>query len=239
VRILGLAASDRAAHAGPSRQRRSRTTRPRTAPARIVALRVGRSLTLALLAGLVAIPGPSLAAARIDHEAECTHKRLTWDDFRGPLVNGQQVAWISATIVLEPVLVDLRAADKGRAIARAENPIVYALMNKLASGAQKGGRTDRNLDHEQVHFDLTEYLARRLTRELRALTVEGDTPSQELHRRLLLEVERLYGATLAELERVQAQYDGETGHGTRAGAQKRWQRRAAALLESEAPYELR
>src|SRR5512134_3123948 len=87
---------------------------------------------------------PLAAAARIDHEAECTYKRLSWDDFRGPIVNGQQVAWIAATIVLEPVRVDMVEAGPG-AVARARNPTVYALMNKLDSGAQRGGRNDRNL----------------------------------------------------------------------------------------------
>lgn len=194
----------------------------------------------AALALLLAVAAhQALAAARIDHEAQCTHKRLTWDDFRGPIVNGQQMAWISATIMLEPVLIDVREGEGGGAIARPRNPIVYAVMNKLDSGAQRGGRTDRSLAHEQIHFDLTEYLARRLTRELRAVEVRGEAASQELQRRLLLEVERLYSSTMAELQRLQDQYDGETVHGTRLGAQKRWAQRAAKLLESEPPYELR
>jgi hypothetical protein len=187
----------------------------------------------------IAPAGPLAAAARIDHEAECTYKRLTWDDFRGPIVNGQQTAWIAATIVLEPVLVDMVESTGGGAIARARNPIVYAIMNKLQSGAQRGGRDDRSLAHEQIHFDLTEFLARRLSRELRELELEGEARSEALQRSFLLEVERRYGTTLAELQRLQGQYDGETGHGTRTSAQKKWSGRAADLLASEAPYELR
>ena len=202
-------------------------------------LRVGiRSVTLLLALLVLFSPPATAAAARIDHEAECTYKRLTWDDFRGPIVNGQQVAWISATIVLKPLLVDMSAGEGGGAIARARNPIVYALMNKLESGAQRGGRTDRTLAHEQTHFDLTEYLARRLSRELGELAVEGEHSDEKLQRRFLIEAEGLYGKAMAELEALNARYDGETGHGTRAGAQKKWERRAATLLASEPPNEL-
>jgi hypothetical protein len=188
---------------------------------------------------LLAAAGAASAASKVDHEAECTYKRLTWDDFRGPIVNGQQVAWIMATIVIDPVRVDLVEKEGGGAIAKARNPAVYALMNKLQSSAQVGGRTDRNLSHEQIHFDLTEYLARRLSRELREMTLEGPAPSQELQRDFLLAVEKRYNETLSDLQRLQGQYDGETSHGRRASAQREWEKQAIDLLESEKPYELR
>ena len=35
------------------------------------------------------------------------------------------------------------------------------------------------------------------------------------------------------------QYDGETSHGRRNGAQRKWVEKAAELLGSEQPYELR
>jgi hypothetical protein len=196
------------------------------------------SLALALALAL-AWPRTSAAATRIDHEAECTYKRLTWDDFRGPIVTGQQVAWIAATVVMEPVQVEMGDGDDGSAVARARNPVAYALMNKLASGAQRGGRNDRNLAHEQIHFDLAEVIARRFSRELNQLEVRGDTRSEALQRDFLLEIERRYGEALADLERLQAEYDGETANGRRPGAQKNWARRAESLLASEPPYDLR
>ncbi len=58
-------------------------------------------------------------------------------------MNGQQVAWIMATIMLDPVRIDMVDKEGGGAVARARNPAVYALMNKLESGAQRGGRTER------------------------------------------------------------------------------------------------
>jgi hypothetical protein len=188
---------------------------------------------------LLATASAASAASKVDHEAECTYKRLTWDDFRGPIQNGQQVAWIMATIVVDPVRVDLIEKEGGGAIAKARNPSVYALMNKLQSSAQVGDRTDRNLAHEQAHFDLVEYLARRLSRELREMTLEGPAPSPELQRDFLLAAEKRYGETLIDLERLQDQYDGETSHGRRRGEQRKWEKKAVELLESEKPYELR
>jgi hypothetical protein len=179
------------------------------------------------------------AASKVDHEAECTYKRLTWADFRGPIMNGQQVAWILATIVVEPVRVDAVEREGGGVVVRVRNPNVYALMNKLQSGAQVGGRTERNLAHEQIHFDLVEYLARRLSRELHEMTIAGPAASPELQRDLLIAVDKRYQETMIDLQRLQEQYDGETSHGRRASAQKKWAEKAASLLESEKPYELR
>jgi hypothetical protein len=188
---------------------------------------------------LLAAAGAVGAASKVDHEAECTYKRLTWDDFRGPIMNGQQVAWILATVVLDPVRVEMVQIEGGGAIARVRNPSVYALMNKLQSSAQVGDRTERNLAHEQIHFDIVEYHARRLSRELREMTLEGPAPSPDLQRDLLLAVQKRYNETLVDLERLQEQYDGETSHGRRSGAQKKWAEKAVSLLESEQPYELR
>ena len=188
----------------------------------------------------LSVVGASSGASRVDHEAECTYKKLTWDDFRGPVMNGQQQAWIMAMVVLEPVRVEMKLKEGGGgAVALARNPAVYALMNKLESGARPGARNDSNLAHEQIHFDLTEYLARRLSRELRALTVEGPTATEELQRNFLIAVEKLNNETQTEYLRLQQQYDGETGNGTRDGAQKKWAKKAAEMLASEEPYELK
>jgi hypothetical protein len=219
--------------------RRSTVTAAVAARSRPLPAALRRSSAVAAVACLLFAAGAAHAASKVDHEAECTYKRLTWDDFRGPIMNGQQVAWIMATIVLDPVRVELVEREGGGTIAQARNPSVYALMNKLQSSAQVGGRTERNLAHEQIHFDLVEYLARRLSRELRDMRVEGAARSEDLQRELLVGVQKRYNETLADLERLQQQYDGETSHGRRSGEQRKWGEKAASLLASEKPYELR
>ena len=205
-------------------------------PANRVSIRARACLAVLAFGAAVAASG----ASRIDHEAECTYKKVTWEDFRGPVVDGQQQAWISTVFVVRPVRVEMTLKEGGAgAIARARKPVVYALMNKLESGARPGGRNDRNLAHEQIHFDLTEYVARRLSHDLDELTVEGPSANEELQRNFLIAVEKLYNEAVAEQQKIQVQYETETSHGTRAGEQKRWAKKAAELLASEEPYELK
>jgi hypothetical protein len=127
----------------------------------------------------------------------------------------------------------------GGAIARARNPTVYALMKKLESGAQPGGRTEQSLAHAQIHFDLTEFLARRLSRELRELSLEGAASFEELQRSFLLAAEQCFNETVADLQSLQDQFQEETSQGKKAGAQRKWAKKVARLLESEQPDELR
>jgi hypothetical protein len=175
----------------------------------------------------------------VDHEAECTYKQLTWDDFRGPIVDGTHLAWIAVTIMVDPVRIEMTDKEGGGAIARVRSPGVYALMNKLHSGAKRGGRTEESLRHEQVHFDLTEYLARRLSREVSAMTLEAPTRSPELQRDLMLAVERRHQETLQDLERLHDQFDDATHRKRGSGALRQWEEKAAELLASEKPYELK
>ena len=191
------------------------------------------AFVLALVASLSA-----RAASRIDHEASCTYKTLSWSDFRGPEIRGQGQAWINATVVVEPVAVKVEQEGESF-IARPRKPVVYALMNKLDSGAQRGARNDTTLAHEQLHFDITEVHARRLVRELGVIEVSGSGASPALRGQLLEAVAKIYDRTIQDLFRMQRQYDGETTHGTRRGKQKKWSARVAELLAGEQPYELR
>ena len=180
---------------------------------------------------------PGAGAPRVDHEAACTYKRLTWDDFRGPVISGQQVAWIAATIVLEPFEVEVtREGDSW--VAKVDYPEVYALMDKLQSSARRGARTDFNLAHEQVHFDIAEYEARKLALEVGEIRVAGAEDSLDLRITLEDKVRGAYAAAMSALQEHQQRYDGETRHGTRKKQQKKWQQDVAELLETTQPYEL-
>ena len=198
-----------------------------------------KTRALALLVVACWLQSPSKAVVKIDHEAECTYRQLTWDDFRGPTTGrSEEVVWIASTIVLEPLHVDVVTAPGGAFVARARNPTAYAILRKLESGAGPGARTDRGLAYEQIHFDITEYLARRLTRELRDLALEGQE-REALQGSFLVSAEQRFAATLDDLDRMQMEVSIDTKHGKDAGAQRKWARKAAELLASEKPYELR
>ena len=193
-----------------------------------------------VLAGVMAgLTSPLDAVPRIDHEAQCTYKKLTWDDFRGPVIRGQQVAWIATSVVLDPYEAEVVAADDDTWVARVKYPGVYALMDKLRSGAGRGNRTVKNLAHEQTHFDLAEYHARKLALEVREITVTGGENSRSLISELETKVLQAYDATAEALNQQQARYDRETRHGLRKKEQRKWQRLAEQLLAETPAYELR
>lgn len=192
-------------------------------------------LALALALGVSASSG---AATRIDHEAECTYKTLSWSDFRGPVIRFQGVAWIASVVVLDPLKIQTEQVGDGF-VARPRNAVVYALMNKLESGAQPGGRNDRTLAHEQLHFDITEYHARLLIKELDATEVSGSEGGPALANQLHAKVAKIYERTMRDLFTMQGRYDGETVHGTKSRQQKKWVIRVTELLAAEEPYDLR
>ncbi len=193
------------------------------------------SLVAVFLSALLLPPGA--AAPRVDHEAACTYKTLSWDDFRGPVISGQQVAWIAATIVLEPFEVEV--VQQGDSwVAKVDYPEVYALMDKLQSSARRGGRTESNLAHEQTHFDIAEYEARKLALEVREVRATGEEDSLDLRIVLQEKVSVAYAAALRALLQHQQRYDSETRHGTRKKPQKKWQREVTELLEQTEPYKL-
>ena len=108
----------------------------------------------------------------------------------------------------------------------------------MQSSARRGARTDFNLAHEQVHFDIAEYEARKLALQVRDIRVTGAEDSLDLRITLEDEVRGAYAAAMTALLQHQDRYDGETRHGTRKKPQKQWQRDVAELLETTEPYTL-
>ena len=84
----------------------------------------------------LATPPAGGSRPRSTTKRKCTYKNLTWDDFRGPIVNGQQAAWIASYIVIEPVLVEMVDSEGGGVVARARNPIVDAVAERKGFAAR-------------------------------------------------------------------------------------------------------
>jgi predicted secreted Zn-dependent protease len=102
-------------------------------------------------------------------------------------------------------------------------------MDKMLSGAASIAKEDKVLAHEQLHFDLAETWARRLTSEL--LRVEAHADRESLVRLdLEAQVDRLKAAYWNELLDMQERYDDETVHGTRKRNQKEWSRQITSWL---------
>lgn len=185
---------------------------------------------------VIALVWPLSAAAipRVDHEANCTYKQLSWDDFRGPTVNGQQAAWILSTVILESFESQFETTEDV-VVATAKYPAVYAYMDKLGSGVRTGARNEYTLAHEQVHFDITELHARQFAEQMK--TIRGVGPDRRSATQdLYAQVEVAYEELMRRLGTMQRAYDGETTNGLRKKDQKRWAAKVEALLAEADAY---
>ena len=195
-----------------------------------------RVLAFMVVASFLFCLEPVAAVPKIDHEANCTYKELTWDDFRGPVVNGQQAAWIRSTVMMESFETKFISSDEGYS-ARAKFPAIYAYMDKLNSGVRTGARNEYTLNHEQRHFDITEIHAREFVLEM--ATIEGvGVNRREASDALFAKIESAYQGVIERLARMQHSYDGETVHGLKKKQQKKWAEKIDELLLRTQSYPL-
>ncbi len=200
-----------------------------------------RNATLKLLAA-IALLAPVLTGAgerllgapSYDTLFETTYRQVTWEDFRGKGIkprgwnrwDGGTFAHIATGI--EPGSLEVEDRQEGAEwIAVAVGIRPYAVMDKNFSSMPPGTRNAYTLAHEQLHFDITEMVARRLAVELAGLEGRGgdrDAARQDLARR----IRERFLAGQGELEELQGRYDGETANGGRKKKQKKW---AAAVPE--------
>ncbi len=71
------------------------------------------------------------------------------------------------------------------------------------------------LNHEQLHFDITELYARRIRQQLSQKLILDD-------KNISSAIQKIYNTQIAELNKAQDKYDKETAHGTNAIKQKEW-----------------
>ncbi len=157
--------------------------------------------------------------------------RLRWDDFQGPVdptAAPRRVAMTAASLSWG-YGYGLERGD-GRCFYRITNVDVQAIFNRQDSWARPGHRTDRVLEHEQGHFDITQLFKLKLeelTGELIGVrhACEGDSVdeasdfTEQAARRAVSGV-----ADEIWLEHVAAQeaYDEQTHHGTVRDVQSAW-----------------
>ncbi len=207
----------------------------------------GKSVLLPLvllpLVFLVALPLPALAggsekvlgAPSYDHATETTYRAITWADFKGRegqrppgWSRWQQGSFAHIATGLHLSKYQFREREQnGEWIATAVGARSYAIMNKDLSAVRHGSRNAYTLDHEQLHFDLAEAAARRLTVELAAIEGHGAL-RQDARADLARRIGERFDSGLQELGELQNRYDNETEHGLKKKKQKKW---AAAVPE--------
>ena len=193
-----------------------------------------RAVVLSLLLSLIPGLGPERASAftPFDTMTEATHRQIRWEDFKGGAKQLSRwhdgwAAHIVTQVRLSHFALEVVEESPGIWIVRAPQAEAYAVMDKTLSGAASIAKDSRVLAHEQLHFDLAESWAMRLSFTLRGL--EGRGTSEDLARLdLKSKVDRIHRSYFQELETVQGQYDDESVHGTRKKLQKLWAKKITA-----------
>jgi len=123
------------------------------------------------------------------------------------------------------------AREPGTYLASFENVGFHAELDRGCSWWNPAGPPVPSayvLEHEQIHFALTEIQARRLSAEMREARLRTDAPhsaAAELERRY----HALLEAAMAELLRTSTEFDEDTSGGYEPERQARW----LARVESE------
>ena len=149
-------------------------------------------------------------------------KRLEWTDFMGqPRFDYKDISALTSSGI-----VHYKGCKDGQIIYK-----VRAYFEKKESWVKIVARTKHHLEHEQLHFDITELYARKLRK---ALSEKEYKCGQEE------EFEAFVGHFLQDWELSQQKYDMLTRHSMDKAAQKEWVYKIAmelSLLENYAEQE--
>ena len=139
------------------------------------------------------------------------HDPLTWDDFKGdPDYRNRFASAISST----GIIYKYRCEDGIITIT------VESMFIKSESWVKDAALTDYHLQHEQLHFDITELYARKLRKELNQRVLYCGEENK---------LEHLVNRKLSEWDNEQKVYDKQTHHSLDEEKQIVWNE----LIESE------
>lgn len=148
--------------------------------------------------------------------------QLQWEDFNGTPTRGTTVVAVTAsglsfgfsTKMTETQLVDYTAfvdahfyPDKSWYVKERANSVI--------------------LDHERLHFDITELHARKFKQRIAQTKFDLSINSQ---------MERIHNSITDELRQMQQKYDMETDHSQNVDKQKEWQKFIKVQLDRLSYY---
>lgn len=144
-------------------------------------------------------------------------RKLTWNDFKGPIPPDASPAATtasgisyeySANLIHHEVKLDFE---------------VTAFFYPNESWYKPTICDAHILQHEQLHFDISELFARRMRMKLQQTSFTENVKA---------EIRKIYRQTLKELEDLQDKYDWETNFSRNPGAQERWNQRIKEALDA-------
>ncbi|NNK81847.1 MAG: DUF922 domain-containing protein [Flavobacteriaceae bacterium] len=137
--------------------------------------------------------------------------RLQWHDFKGEArVNSDAVAVTASGLSFSYSTIKSNRGD-----LKEFNYTIEAQFYPEESWYKKEQVNTHILEHERLHFDITELFARKMRKRIE---------SSYLTKNIDQEINRIYGETRLALSEMQKQYDSETSHSQRLENQLKWQR---------------
>lgn len=152
---------------------------------------------------------PLLIFSQQKNEKIIWGKSLTWNDFKGQPDysiphNASAQTGLSASFSWKIVKGEPQLQYK-----------IYAIFNPLKSWVKPGKESLRLLQHEQLHFDISELTAREFRKYLSEQNIKPDKMQQKIDRK---------GELLKRKnKRIQDRYDRQTKHGTDLQKQEKWE----------------
>jgi hypothetical protein len=148
--------------------------------------------------------------------------RLEWSDFEGQPTEGTSVVAVTASGITFSF-----STKKTRTRLVDYNYIVKADFYPEKSWYSKHRASNNILNHERLHFDITELFARKFRERIDNTRFNLSISSQ---------MERIHNAINSELEAMQNLYDAETNHSQNIEKQKEWQAKIIIELNKLANY---
>ena len=144
-------------------------------------------------------------------------RRVTWNDFKGPVRN--RSGYAAAIFTSIGLQTELRIID--RKLTATIRPQVFMIPSQ--SWAKPAGRSREGLEHEQLHFDITQVVMNRLIERLKL--IEAGT-MDDLHSQIQYE----YLEAFKEMNRLQEEYDSESNHNLNSPGQLKWKLKVSEWL---------
>ena len=140
--------------------------------------------------------------------------KLKWEDFKETPDSTSEYGAISACNIIYKTSV-----RNDRLIFS-----VLCFFEKRKSWKQNGVTSSTLLKHEQGHFDIAEYFARKLRQEFKNYKPEHSTFKND--------IKNIFQKILNEKIQIDTQYDNETSFSTNTLIQLQWEKKIQTMLNS-------
>lgn len=145
------------------------------------------------------------------------NNKLSWIDFKGEPNNiGDEVAMTSSSI--EFSYTGSNATFKFNVLCKFFPYYSWSLKDK---------QNDYILQHEQLHFDITEWYTRKLIKQIK---------DKIIYKRDIAKLNTIVQNNFNELTEVQLKYDKETHHSLNKESQEKWNKHVHEQLQLYSKY---